>query len=470
MTQDKPMTAEGGWMALPPRLARALTVAAVALLVACGSGGNGTSEPAPPSALGVVQVTVTDRYGAAVGGVQIDGPFGNSATDTQGVALVLTDVTGAPANVLVTRDSFVDKALTVASTPGQVKNFDVTLDRETLAAGGSLSSGSGVSPTLDASGRFLTFEVELVVVDGESRPINALNKADFTLRACVPDPANDRFDCVRGTVAADDVAYVPVTETPETLTQVPGGTPRPYATAMLMDQSGSIAQTDPTAARLFSAKAFLESLGIDDQVLLAAFAGGTAAQIPSVPLSVYGPFRGAPQARSYFDTLDTLFTQIGGNTPLYESIDTLRQQWLVNASQSAGLGQAIVLFTDGADTSCGWQEGCRLRRAQTIEGAVQDGVRIFSIGLSNDVDIAALGELANQTGGALLYADSVAQLVPLYGSVGQLMSLSLGTYRLRWTVRADSGDAFRPGQSLLGRVQVTAAGQRFDVPFVVGLP
>ncbi|MFN7137581.1 MAG: hypothetical protein ACK4MU_08710, partial [Thermomonas sp.] len=62
------------------------------------------------------------------------------------------------------------------------------------------------------------------------------------------------------------------------------------------------------------------------------------------------------------------------------------------------------------------------------------------------------------------------QLLPLYGSVGRLLSLSLPTYRLRWTVQAAAAETFRPGSTLLGRVQVTAGGQTFDVPFVVGIP
>ena len=77
---------------------------------------------------------------------------------------------------------------------------------------------------------------------------------------------------------------------------------------------------------------------------------------------------------------------------------------------------------------------------------------------------------SNQTGGALLYADTPEQLLPMYGSVGRLLSLSLPTYRLRWTVQAAAAGAFRPGQSLIGRVQVSAAGKVFDVPFIVGIP
>jgi len=130
----------------------------------------------------------------------------------------------------------------------------------------------------------------------------------------------------------------------------------------------------------------------------------------------------------------------------------------------------LVVFTDGVDTYCGSPETCRTRRKQSIDDAKAAGVRLFTIGLSSGVDIVALGELANQTGGALLYADSPEQLLPLYGSVGKLLSLSLPTYRLRWTVRAGTSGVFQPGSTLIGRVQVTTNAGTFDVPFTVGIP
>jgi hypothetical protein len=204
--------------------------------------------------------------------------------------------------------------------------------------------------------------------------------------------------------------------------------------------------------------------------VLAAFAGDPGALIPTAPLTTYAPFRGHGQAPSYFPTLDALAPLVGGNTPLYESLDTLRAQLVDDASLPADLAKAMVIFTDGGDTTCGSQETCRTRREQSIRSANQGRVRLFTVGLSSGVDVAALGELAHETGGAMLYADTVEQLLPLHGSLGKLMSLSLPTYRLRWTVQAASPGAFQPGYTLLGRVQVTTGARVFDVPFVVGIP
>ena len=61
---------------------------------------------------------------------------------------------------------------------------------------------------------------------------------------------------------------------------------------------------------------------------------------------------------------------------------------------------------------------------------MRGGLRFFTIGLSTGIDFEAMAELANQTGGAFLFAENAEQLIPLYGTVGDLLSLSLPTYRL----------------------------------------
>ena len=438
-------------------------------LSACGGGGGGSSGDGP-ALLGLVKVTVSDRFGAAVAGATVLGPRGTHATDAQGMALVPINSPDGTVGVTVSRSSFVDKIVSASSSTGQVNEVAVTLDRTSSAAGGSLTSRSGVLPTVDATGQTMTFEIELIAVGGDSRPIENLSSADFVLRSCTPNPSNDRVDCVRGAGAAADAAYAPTGATPDALLPIAGRAATPFAAALLLDQSGSILQTDPTGARLFSTKAFLSGLGADDTALLAAFAGGPGAIIPTAPLTVYAPFRGQALASSYFPTLDSLTPLLGGSTPLYSSLDALRQRLSGEASMPAGLAKAIVIFTDGADTSCAAVESCRTNRLQAIRGANQDQVRLFTIRLSSGVDIVALGELANQTGGAMLYADTAVQLLPLYGSVGQLLSLSLPTYRLRWTVRASAPGVFLPGYTLLGRVQLTAGTSTFDVPFIVGIP
>jgi len=438
-------------------------------LTACG-GGGGTDQGSSPPLLGLVKITAQDSFGAPVSGVSVEGPLGKSNTDAQGEAMVRLSSPDATATVTLSRDSFDGKTVSVTSVNGRINEQPVTIERSTTAAGGSMTSRSGSVPTVDSTGQRLSFEIELVVVDGKSKPMTGLSMTDFVLRPCAPVTSNDRNDCINGSGATADVAYTPDTARPESLQLIPGAPPAPYAVAVLLDQSGSIGNTDPTGARLYSTKSFLKNLGAGDQALLAAFAGAPGSLLATAPLTVYAPFKDQASASGYFPTLDALAPLLGGNTPLYESLDALRQQMNGTLRPPAGLAKAIIVLTDGADTSCTTPDACRISRERTIQGARQDGVRLVTIGLSSSVESAALGELASRTGGTFLYAASVEQLLPLYGSVGDLVNLSMPTYRLRWTVGAASAGAFRSGNTLLGQVQVTAGGATFAVPFIVGIP
>jgi hypothetical protein len=314
----------------------------------------------------------------------------------------------------------------------------------------------------------MVFEVELVLVNGASAPIENLVSSAFTLVACAPDLANDRTDCVRGD--AVDTSYVALTAAPESLSVVAAGAIRPYAATLLLDQSGSIAQSDPGGARLFAGKVFLGSLGADDRVLLSAFASGAGTAIAAAPLTVYGSFKGRAEAPAYFPTLDLLKSQLGGSTPLYDSIDAVGGQFAADPLLPADLARAIVVFTDGADTTCGTPQDCGLQRDETVRIANDAGIRLFTIGLGSGVDVAAMGDLANRTGGTFLYADSAEQLVPLYGSMGKLLSLGLPAYRLRWTIETPAAGALRQGQTLLGKVQVQVGTGTVNIPFAVPIP
>jgi len=453
----------------PSRLRILCTGLVLLALAACGGGGGGSdSSGSGVSGLNVIKVTVSDRFGSAVAGAAVVSSGGTLGTDVNGVALVNADGSSRTEALTVSSPGFVDKSITAPVTPGNISEVAVTLERVSLPAGGSLSTRSGSGPVVDGARQQMSFEIELVVVDGASTPIQNLDSSAFRLMPCTPDTSNDVTDCVRGSTA--DTSYAALSAAPEALSTVAAGPVRPYAATLLIDQSGSIASSDPGGARLFAGKVFLGGLGDDDRALLSVFAEGAGATIPSPPLTVYGPFRDKAQAPAYFPILDSLKSQLGGNTPLYDSIDTLGLQFAADAALPTGLARAIVVFTDGADTRCGTPESCKLRRDESVRVANNNGIRLFTIGLSSGVDVAAMGDLANRTGGAFLFADSAEQLVPLYGSLGKLLSLGLPTYRLRWTIQAAAGGALLQGQTLLGKVQVQVGTQSVDVPFAVAIP
>ncbi len=135
----------------------------------------------------------------------------------------------------------------------------------------------------------------------------------------------------------------------------------------------------------------------------------------------------------------------------------------------AGKRHAIVIFTDGDDSECGGPNVCRAKRDRVVEQSNASNVDLFTIGLSADVNFEALGELARGGNGVFLFAASAEQLIPLYGSLGALLSRSLLTYKVRWTVQSATPGTFASGRSVLGKVQVDAGVGQFEVPFIVGI-
>ena len=455
--------------------------ALVAALTACGGGGGGGDDGGnpPPTPTGTLRVTVTDTFGAAVQDATVQATVGaasrSGSTAADGV-VTLTGVAVGAASVDVSRSTFVSQNDVPATiTENQTTELAVQLVRATSAAGGSLTSRVG-APVVGGNGQTMTFQIELVIVGNDSQAITTLTAANFVLQPCAPDSNTPRTDCIGGVPLDFDEPYQSTTPTAQDALLVPGLPREDYAAGLMLDQSQSISGSDPTGARLFSAKAFLDGLGSGDRALLSVFANdgtNTDALIPTQPLTIYPPFRSPTTTRdapSYYDTLDSLVDLVGGGTPLYESLDLLREQVVADATLPVGIAKAVVIFTDGEDTDCGGVNTCRTRRDQSIQAAIADNLRVFTIGLSTGVDFEALAELANDTGGAFLFADSAEQLIPLYGTVGDLLSLTLPTYRLTFNVSADAQGIFVSGRSLIGRVEVTAGSNVFNVPFIVGVP
>lgn len=444
----------------------AATAATAALAAGCG-GGGGAGGPAVPQ-LGAAQVVVRDAFGAPVAGATVQPATVNSAaltTDANGAALVAAPPGTVGLSISVpTFDPVVIQA--VLGLNG-VTTVPVTLQRTTAPAGGSLGTRSGAAPVLSADGRTLAFEVELVVVGADAQPVDGLVAADFQLLACQPDAATPAPDCLRNAPA--DHAYL--AGGAATGLQVVAAQPVvAHTLGLLIDQSGSIASTDRLNARLYAAKSMVSRLAAGDQAVIGAFADGAGARLPQQPLTVLATVVSAAAAPQAFAPLDALAGQSGGQTPLYASIDAMRVRLAADAALRPGVPRAMAVFTDGADTYCGTAVACAQRRQQVIDAARADGVRLFTIGLSGSIDVEALSQLATASGGAMLYADTVEQLITLYGSLGRLMSLGLPTYRLRFVVDAGEAGVFASGQTVLARVRVLVRGQPVGIPLAVSIP
>jgi hypothetical protein len=460
------------------------------VLTACGGGGGGGGGGNNTPETGTLEATVIDEFGAPVSGASVqatvDATTRSGTTNDAGVATVGNIPVGS-ANVEVSLETFATERVTAQIRANQTTSIDVTLTRNTQAAGGVLTTS--VIGTPGDNGKLLTIEVQVVVVNATSQAIETLTAAEFALPDCTPtspDPNTFRSECVRDPNSAQsDRPYTVDNATAAAFTTVPASPEVDYAATLMLDQSGSVNSTDPTGARLFSAKAFVQTVDAasGDAVLLSAFADDNETQtalIPTKPLTVYDPF--TMDGQSYFDELDTLRDQSAGGTPLYRALfpeandnnaDPAFTTGLIDTvadTAPAGLNKAIVVFTDGEDSECGGPNACRTKRRHVIDHANANDVEIFTIGLSDEVDFEALGELANGANGVFLFAANAEQLIPLYGSLGALLSRSLLTYRMQWTLRSDTDNTFASGKSVLGRLQIDASGTPIEVPFVVGIP
>ncbi len=370
----------------------------------------------------------------------------------------------------VSRDTFVSKSVPVTVTANTTTSLDVTLERVTSATGGVLTTSSPIAVVSDG-GRTLEFSIQVVVVNERSEAITGLLAPAFTLRACTPDAATAANDCLADTagVVADAAYTVLGPGAAPSFEEVAGGAPQPYAAALMFDQSESISDNDPTDARLFSAKEFLKSLGGSDVASVSAFADGiTAGKLPVMPVTIFPVANPAfdSNGENFFADLDSLATLEGGGTPLYEAI--CRVIDFTVAQAPAGVRRAAVVFTDGQDDPLASTTGYSCK---TIEQAIakteSTGVDIFSIGLSGEVDGLVLATLAEAGNGVFLFADDVTQLIPIYGSLGNLLSGSLTTYRLTYRISTEVAGTFQAGRSVRGTLSVNAATNPINMPFVV---
>jgi len=426
---------------------------------------------------GSIAATVTDQFGPiqnATITATVDGKNFKDKTDANGKVTLASIPTGSVA-VSVVASGFKNK--TVVPNPTVAENAEtllpITLERSTQAAGGFVLSRVVGTPT--NNGQTIQFKVQLLIVDENSAAVETLTPGDFTLQRCVVDATNTAPECIRSASVSEDVGYavsIPPSEStvPPTFLLIDGNDPKPYAAAMVLDQSDSIKDSDPTDARIFASKTFLEKVGVNDRVVLSAFAvdSGTfnLAKIPVQPLTIYGSF--TADGASYFDVLDQLAKQEGGETPLYDSLNSMVDYTRTNAPPGIpGQLKAAVLFSDGEDTVCADKKVCR---DNVINNAIASGVDLFTIGLSDKVDFEAMAELADRANGMFLFAESAEQLLPIYGALGNLLSRSLATYEVTWTIQADAAGAFLPGRTILGSVQVRTASNPVNLPVIVRIP
>jgi hypothetical protein len=129
----------------------------------------------------------------------------------------------------------------------------------------------------------------------------------------------------------------------------------------------------------------------------------------------------------------------------------------------------VVVFTDGQDTVCPPDRIASCRN-NSINLAKAAGVNLFTVGLGNEVDTLSLTQLSSSTGGIHLVASNPQQMISIFGSLGNLLSGNVATYRATWTINAAAANTFLTNGTVLGTINVRAGTRTIVLPFEYRVP
>jgi VWFA-related protein len=233
--------------------------------------------------------------------------------------------------------------------------------------------------TLGADGSFVgSVEVELVelpvvVLDDDGEPILGLEQEDFTAYE------DDAAVALEGFGTTADL---------------------PLSLALAVDTSGSMIEIFPQVRS--AVRGFTDSLlQPEDEVLLLLFSWDATVQL------------------EWTDDLSSVPSQLErvrpeGGTSLHDAVVTSLEQFRGRRGR-----QALVLLTDGEDTTSRTDWSIALRYAHTMR------IPIFSIGLGvGKLDFSArsaLKRLAEETGGDAFFPKTVEELPDVYARIAELL-------------------------------------------------
>ena len=292
------------------------------------------------------------------------------------------------------------------------------------------------------SGTQATLTIDVFVVNSDATPVTNLSASDFEVEFTGEGVA-------RHTYSLRSARY----------TFSPSTSQHHFSAVLLMDQSGSIELTDPNNARLQAARIFLNTVKPSsgaDMVLLSAFASDGELGHDIVR---YHDF--TSDGASLFQAVENLAKLEGGGTPLYRAIQTLTPI-VANESEKSGSLAALVVFTDGDNTAFG------VTLEEAIETARSRSVRVYMVGLGTETNRSIIARIAEETGGAVMWAKDPKQLVAVYGSLGSLLRQRADFYTTTWDVTSTS--SFASGMWFAPRIKIQLPDQTLESPFFYRIP
>jgi Mg-chelatase subunit ChlD len=171
--------------------------------------------------------------------------------------------------------------------------------------------------------------------------------------------------------------------------------PMPLDAIILMDDSGSMRQTDPLKLRFSAVSLLMRLLRNDDAVGVVKFDDAATVMIPLRTINT-------DEDRQALDKVSTGFATHGKYTNIYTGLQTALQE--VQQRRRQGAAPVVILISDGlmdVNPASGIPNEEATRRLQhaVLPTYQQAQVRVVTLALSPMVDRALLQDIATMTGG-----------------------------------------------------------------------
>ncbi len=445
-------------------------------LTACGGGGGGaSSSPSAPAAptqppvssspgRGTLAVTVTDALGSPIAGAEvwIDSDQANEdkyAYTDSGGKVEVSGVYAGRADVRAYNSEATGWRTRVTVPVNAVQQ--VTVVAVPAAEGASGVAAATVRPGgVSDDGRTVEFALSIIQVPHPSAgEYWAWGPDAVRVMACALDEGRALW--IQRSVAQ-----------PYDATE--------FKTALLLDQSAGVIVSDPADKRLFATKYLMLRAGEKRRFAVAGFAAddatsGQPALLPQKPatiLPVDNP-QYTSDGRALFQAVDSLATLEGGGAPVFAAIDRMLDFGAAGPQEVS----ALIVVTDGRDTTCGPASQCRTRRDALLQKSRDKGVRVVTVGLARSPgnwDREALA-FATQSGsqGAAFWASEPRQLAPVLDVAERYARGEVDSLRVGFRIRSEAAGTFVSGRTILGRVRYEICPMDCSytyVPFAVKIP
>lgn len=228
----------------------------------------------------------------------------------------------------------------------------------------------------------------------------------------------------------------------------------PFSASLLIDESHSMRESDPKDYRIHAARSFIDTLDSGETIQLFAFASGELVEHVFMPANLYRVTHSFVNSLNFAEYSDLTF-QEGGVTNFYDAA-----LWAIGitAAESPSANRTIIMFTDGRDNvSTGTAE-------DVIAQANANGIAVYVVGLGDDVEIDVLTNIAKQTGGTYIHAESADQLNSIFESLDEVLNGTAAVYEITIKLVGDLDTA--EGTEGILRVNIPDS-EVVEVPFVL---